>query len=127
MTLLKEKTTEELKNDADKIHDELSNRRNSEEVEKNLKLVGKYFAYRNSYSMPGPNDYWLLYRKVTWINPEGKPCGVSVQTDWDRKVTIETGTLYCLGEEIAAEEWEIAYNNAMSDIRKELVVRYDDE
>lgn len=55
----------------------------------NLKLVGRHFKYRNSYSCPRkPSDYWWLYTKVIGADARGLRC-FEFQIDRYGKIEIE--------------------------------------
>jgi hypothetical protein len=57
-------------------------------------LVGKCFAYRNSYSCPQSEaDYWTLYLRVTGVTGEGEAETVTFQMDKDGRVSIELSAL----------------------------------
>lgn len=51
-------------------------------IDKNKKVVGKCYVYRNSFSCPSsPKDYWNLYTKIVKIDRSGYLKAVSFQTD----------------------------------------------
>lgn len=72
----------------------LSALRAIEEVEqrgKDQKLVGKHFKFRNSYSYPGPADYWWAYFRADRLDDCGLT-GLAFQTDKDGEVTVRANT-----------------------------------
>lgn len=63
---------------------------NEKRYEENKPYVGKYFSYRNSYSLPkDPEDYWTVFYRVDSINDGGHLIAMSFQTDKNGIVTFE--------------------------------------
>lgn len=55
-----------------------------------LALVGKCYAYRNSYSCPkSSSDYWTLYLRVVGVTEHGNVRIVQFQVDKDGRISIE--------------------------------------
>ena len=81
-------------------------------------MSGLCYVYRNCYSCPeGPQDYWLLYSKVTGIDDDGFLEVLQFQTDIDGKTTIETQKYLtpdtiCLGEPLS----DAAFNQASKEL-----------
>lgn len=60
---------------------------NAEQRVLDAKLVGKHFKFRNSYSLPGPGDYWWVYFRADSLGDYGFT-GLEFQTDKDGEVTM---------------------------------------
>lgn len=65
--------------------------------QRNAALVGKCFKYRNSYSCPGPDDYWWMYAQVLRAK-DGSLRALRFQTDRDGKVEVEPDAYFSCSE-----------------------------
>lgn len=66
------------------IMDKILHLENKSRKEKNQKLVGKYFKYRNCYSCPQTDaDYWFLYSVFTAIDSDGYLTKLQFEIDKD--------------------------------------------
>lgn len=84
--------------DLEKLKDEGARIRNriiwaleaKQRADENVKLIGKCFKYRNSYSCPnGDANKWWLYVKVTKVTSRGEMNAFQFQTDIYGKLEIE--------------------------------------
>lgn len=82
-----------------------------------LKLVGRFFKYRNCYSCPKTeSDFWWLYRLITSVNPNGTLEYIEFDTDSSGKLSLSTGKNEPWSsilessswKEIGREEWQFA-------------------
>jgi len=93
---------------------ELNEIENSERQLANESLMGRYFKFRNSYSLPKTEaDYWWLYAYIETVD-DGVAQAIMFQTDRDGKIEIESRSFYGLNGyvEIEADEY-IAARSAM--------------
>lgn len=94
---------------------------------------GKCFKKQNHYSCPEkPSDYWFLYHKVVKITPkdvyntggQGVACrykGWSFETCKYKRFNVDMnqiGYIHHIGEEISEEEFNSAFNKALSKLKK---------
>lgn len=93
-------------------------------LEDNGRFVGKYFKYRNSYSLPQtPDDYWWLYSHVVGISKDGMMEVTTFQNDKRGRIEIEMracGTDATLGEEIDQSEYEEARDMLFEELTEAL-------
>lgn len=82
-----------------------------ERTKANRSLVGKCFAYRNSFSCPGPDDYWTLYQQVMRLTASGNVQVFSFQIDKDGRIEIQTRehSTTVLGKPISAAKFRAAW------------------
>ena len=84
---LKHMTDDELNAASAALRDEVHRR---EDVKRNAEgkaLVGKFFKYRNCYSLPAkPSDYWWLYVRVESMSKGGTLAALTFQRDSDGKI-----------------------------------------
>lgn len=115
--MLTEKTTEQLKEEATQIQEELRKRSAEERRKASEGLVGKCFVYRNCYSCPkGPDDYWNLYSRVTGLDARGTPTGVTMEDDGQGFICVNQGCLTELTQEIPQHEWDAAVRTHLARI-----------
>lgn len=63
-----------------------------------MRLVGKCFKYRNSYSCPEkPSDYWWLYRHVIGVTTDSNLMVHQFQTDTYGELTVKRDTIFTYG------------------------------
>lgn len=81
--------------------------------QRNAELLGKCFAYRNSYSCPqDESDYWTHYTKITDISDSGRLSGISFQRDKDGKIEFEPRNWISestLQREISTQEFDATF------------------
>lgn len=85
------KRKNELKRKIEELRSDLREILDAEQKEEAAQYVGRYFKYRNCYSMPeGPEDYWWLYVCITSMDADGGLRSLNFQTDKYGKMTVES-------------------------------------
>jgi hypothetical protein len=106
-----------LEAEARKINSALYEARNKEKQAEAKKFVGKYFRYRNNYSLPKTaKDYWYIYFRVLRVDSMGMVVCLRVQRD--KNGVIEINSKYHtyphhLGEQITRKQYVTAVNDIM--------------
>lgn len=94
-----------------------------EDAEKNARLIGRCFKYRNSYPSPSePGDYWWLYVRVMETSERGLFL-YRFQRDKYGRIEIEPAdrsfAMLSLGyEEITLNEYLEAWQSIFADIQR---------
>lgn len=107
------KNKQKLQSQFDKLRNQLFEINQKEENEKNTKLIGKCFKYRNNYGSECPG--WWLYKKIIKVDKEIRI--FSFQLCEGGRFEIEkSGFLsYSNGQEIT----QIEFTNAWREFKKE--------
>lgn len=113
-------TKAKLQRQASRAHEKLRAIEEAERKAVSLKLVGRCFRFRNSYSCPSePSDYWWLYAVVTGVGAFGHANAFMFQTDKHGKITIDARDMFTGDgwQEIKAEEAALAWTDVQQAIK----------
>jgi len=80
---------EELRKEINERSSELQRLEIEKRIEKNQAIIGKYFKFRNCFSCPEPDEYWMEYYYVFGIGEErGELLAFNFSKDKDGEIKI---------------------------------------
>ena len=96
--------------------EELSEINTAISIEENKKLIGNCYRYRNCYSVPKPNEYWYLYKKIIRVDENGSLYSFEFETDYLGNISIHPNEYGYIGDakKITREEFDKAWKTLMS-------------
>jgi len=110
---------DELQSQIAALRAELHTITDAEDMARDRQLLGRYFKYRNCYSMP---DYWWLYATVASADADSLKV-FRFQTDRDGRIEVEPSAFYMAVTlerdyiEISREEFQKAW----AELRRRIV------
>jgi len=120
LEMQKGKRKQKIKEEINKLREELLNIETEERKNRSTSYIGKYFRLQNKIKSPeSPSDWWI-YKAITGFNEDGFLLGWEFDTDEYGIITIGTKlgiSEELLGEEISYKQFMKAWNELLNVLR----------